>query len=143
MMVLRVIGVLALVVGLAAFVLSCYGLFEGPDFSRNLASWWKTQGVFLDSSHFQFRWMIAMAIYGGTGIVLGGGGVALLLGRRWGLLVISVVAIVTSVYPWILQVLGLTRYGFESAGAGDTVALIAVASAAAAIYVWSRGRVVA
>ena len=142
MVVMRVIAVVSLAVGTAALALAGWGLMEGPDFVRNLAALMRLQELEMDAADWLFRWRLSLVVVGAAGGTLLVSGLAILRGRRWGLLTVSAAALCVAAFPWILRVTAGTRYQFEAASLLETSVLLTVAAMSAGGYFWT-GRGVA
>ena len=141
-MLLRFAGLATLLVGIGALAFVAWGIAEAPAFSRNLAALARMQGTALDPADWLFHWRLSLMAIGVAAAALTSAGVAMLRARWWGLLIVSAVALAIAAFPWLLAGIGGGRYAFESPNVLETVLLVAVSVATAAIY-FARGRRVA
>jgi hypothetical protein len=124
---LRIVGILTMVVGAAVVACAIYAFAVTPSMAENLA--------LTDVDDWSLRWRLSSSVLGLIGALLVIAGLALVLRRSWGLLFVSAAATVVAVFPWVLELSGLTRYGFERAHLIETVVAAAIAVGAGTAYV--------
>ena len=98
----RTIGLSFVVIGVLFLAAAIYG----ASLSEHL-------GMSAPASDWSKRWLLSSGFIGVAGVVTSGGGVALALGRWWGLLFIAAATALLALYPWLLQLLFDVLYGFE------------------------------
>jgi hypothetical protein len=124
---LRIAGIMFIVVGATLSALGTHGVIHGPfmaEFSEGLA---KSRGLPFDRSTWLLHWRASGLALACTGAIVGLGGIALVLQKRWGLLLLATVFFLAATAPWVTQWFGLVRYRFERPGSVETIVLLAFA----------------
>ena len=127
---LRAIGLLAALLGGGLTVLGLVGAHQTPELATPLLLAGQQLGEPFDPSDWQRHWSVStltLAALGG-GLVLGG--IAIVLRKRWGFLVLGSTLLLSAAFPWTLRLAGISRYPFEKAGWVETAAMVALACSA-------------
>jgi hypothetical protein len=126
---LRIVGILTLIAGAAIATYAIYAFVATPSMAENLAL------TKVDLADWSLRWRLSSSVVGLVGGLLVIAGLALLLRRSWGLILVCAAATVVAVFPWVLELSGLARYGFERAHLIETVVAAAIGLGAVTAYV--------
>jgi hypothetical protein len=132
---LRIIGIALLIAGVVLASLGVFGALRGPASAAIAEAMLRS----VESPGFSFySWLDRWKLWG-VGIACAGaaisiGGIALVLGKRWGLLVVAFTLFVAALVPWIVQALRLARYPFESAEMPESIVCLALSTIAVWIY---------
>ena len=124
---LRVIGIVFLCLGAALAAIGLRNAVYGASmisFSTELAH---SRNQPFDASTLLAHWRVWNLAIACTGSAMAAAGVAVTLGKRWGLLILGIVLLIGAIAPWVVQWLGLVRFPFERAGLADTMVLTAFA----------------
>jgi len=103
----RFTGALSLLVGLAAIVLGVWG------FSLTEAMTEASSSKPFDAQHWSLHWRTWSLLIVTLGVALLAAGSALLKRKRWGFILLALVAVLAAFIPWLLRIVGFSRYVFE------------------------------
>jgi hypothetical protein len=131
----KIFGGVAAISGVTAVIFAATALLDSSNMSESLAWALNSVGSSLDRGDWLLHWRFSSVFLGVVGLAISIAGVAVTLGRRWGLSVISAVAAIAGVFPWVLGAVGFARYAFEAPSALETFALLFVALVTAAAYI--------
>jgi len=138
---LRIAGMVFIALGATLAALGITGVIHGPsmaEFSDTLA---QSRGLAFDRSTWLVHWRAWGSGLACAGAVVGFGGAALALRKRWGLLLLATVLFLSATAPWVLQWFGLVRYRFERPGSVETFVQLAFALLATwGYFMRSEGR---
>jgi hypothetical protein len=140
-MFLRITGTISALIGAALIGLGIYGIYLARPIAEALV--WEPSsrgGCCLGASDWATHWSGSVAIVVGIGVILLVGGSALALARLWGLFAISLGALVSATYPWVLEITGHARYSFETAHIVETTVYLAIACATVFTFIAYRRR---
>lgn len=128
--ILRPIGAVVFLVGAVMAMLAAWGWMSTPSLASNdsaeLASW--------VSQQWSTRWKLSSAVLIVIGVSTASAGIALILRRAWGFLLLATASMVTAAFPWLLQTAGTLQFAFEVPRAGETLICVAVAACSVAAY---------
>jgi hypothetical protein len=133
--ILRLVGAIVLLVGAVIAAVAAYGWVSAPAVtsadSVQVGGWFSHQ--------WSIRWRLSSAVLILIGLSTAFAGIALILRRAWGFLLLATASMVAAVFPWLLQAAGMLHFTFEVPRAGETLICVAVAACSAAAYFLFRG----
>ena len=68
-----------------------------------------------DAEAWETRWVLWSTGMGALGAITGVAGAAMILRKRWGLLVLTATTTVLATFPWLLEWSGAATYPYEEA----------------------------
>jgi|SRR5271167_4609639 len=122
---LRILGVLVVISGLALLTLGVRGIIDAPMLALSHLTSELRRGSSLDVCAWRTRWIWWCSVVAVVGGAIGIAGVAVVFQKRWGFLVLALAAALGAVGPWILRLVGLEKYPYERASVVETVILFA------------------
>jgi hypothetical protein len=87
-----------------------------------------------DASDWSLHWRASSVLIVALGVLLVAAGAALFRRRRWGFALLLCVAATVTLLPWLLYVVGFSRYAFERPTVLESAVSLAVAVAAFIAY---------
>ena len=134
-MVSRIVGISAAVIGTAAVAMGIWTLITVEAMARESASLSTT----IDANLWKQRLQLSSSVVLIAGLVTIVGGLALVKGRRWGLLLLAIAAAGLGAFPWLLAATSQSVFPFEVPSPPETVLLGAVAVVAVIAFL-AKGR---
>jgi len=126
----RLLGVIAVLLGVAGIALCVYALIEMPKLAVRVPS--------SDSGTWKLHWLASYLATGTAALLLVIGGRYILLSKRFGYLLVAAGSIGLASFPWLIEASGSARYAFERPSIWETAVLLALAVAALLGYARAR-----
>jgi hypothetical protein len=121
-MVLRIVGVVLLLLGIAVGAFSILGLATTHAMAELFSVASQTRGVEFDALSWSYHWRSYGAVLFCIGVAVAIAGAIVVQEKAWGLLLFSATAAFSAIVPWAYVQSGLAKYGFEGATLAESSA---------------------
>ncbi|MGB8716936.1 MAG: hypothetical protein WCD66_11340 [Rhodanobacteraceae bacterium] len=139
-MVLRIVGVLLLLLGVAMSAFLIWGLSDTRFMAELFSAASQAQGFEFDAPTWSHHWRLNGVILLCIGIGVAISGAIVVQRKPWGLLLFATTAAFAAVFPWAYMQLGFARYGFEDPSLADSSVYGLLALLAILSFIVSRTR---
>jgi hypothetical protein len=120
-------GILTALLGGVLTVLGLSGAQHASERAAPLLALSLQLGEHLDPSDWQRHWELSSLTTAAAGGALVLGGIAIALRKRWGFLILGSTLVLTAAFPWMLKIVGMSRYPYETVGWVETLVLLTLA----------------
>jgi hypothetical protein len=124
----RIAGSLSLLAGVVAVALGAWG------FSMTEAMTEAPSSQPFDAEHWSFHWRASSLLIVVLGFALLAAGTALFKYKRSGFVLLAFVAALAALLPWVLRLVGFSRYVFEQPSALESTIFISIGIASFPAY---------
>jgi len=140
-MILRIVGVVLLLLGIAVSAFCIWGLADTQSMAELFSAASQAQRVEFDALTWSHHWRLNGVVLLCIGLAVAIAGAIVIQRKAWGLLLFAATAAFAAVFPWAYVQLGFAKYGFEDASLAESSVYGLLALLAAFAFFVGRPRV--